>query len=90
MLFSVGMKIFLVGYMACGKSRKGRVMAKEQGRRFIDLDAYIIDREKCSIAEIFTRVGEQGFRKLERQYEANITALYLAELKSFGRIVGCV
>ncbi|WP_418535951.1 shikimate kinase [Odoribacter laneus] len=83
------MKIFLVGYMACGKSRKGRVMAKEQGRRFIDLDAYIIDREKCSIAEIFTRVGEQGFRKLETRYLQEVCELYEDFILSTGGGTPC-
>ena len=42
MKYNVGtMKYFLVGYMACGKTRRGKVIAEEQGVRFIDLDAYI-------------------------------------------------
>lgn len=70
------MKIFLVGYMACGKSRMGRIMAREQAVRFIDLDAYIIDRERCSIGEIFARIGEEGFRKLETRYLQEVCELY--------------
>jgi|GEM_PF-5046337 len=42
MKYNVGtMKYFLVGYMACGKTRRGKVIAEEQGVRFIDLDVKI-------------------------------------------------
>lgn len=74
------MKYFLVGYMACGKTRKGREMAKEQGIRFIDLDAYIVERERSSIAEIFARVGEGGFRKLETRYLHEVCELSLIHI----------
>lgn len=59
------MKYFLVGYMACGKTRRGKSMAEELGLPFIDLDAYITEREGKSIPEIFQMEGETGFRKLE-------------------------
>lgn len=70
------MKYFLIGYMACGKTRQGRVMAEELGMRFIDLDAYIADRERRSIAEIFSASGEAGFRSLETRYLKEICELY--------------
>lgn len=55
------------------------------------LDYLIRHQSEDGAWHLSYQFGEQeGFRKLERQYEANITALYLAELKSFGRIVGCV
>ena len=70
------MKYFLVGYMACGKTRRGREMAAELGIRFIDLDAYIADRERCSVPEIFAAAGEAGFRKLETRYLQEVCELY--------------
>lgn len=70
------MKYFLVGYMACGKTQRGKVLAKEKGIRFIDLDAYIMDRERQSIPEIFAARGETGFRKLETRYLHEICELY--------------
>lgn len=54
------MKYFLVGYMACGKTRRGREMAAELGIRFVDLDAYIVDRERRSIPEILQQQGRLG------------------------------
>lgn len=83
------MKYFLVGYMACGKTRKGREMAKEQGIRFIDLDAYIVERERSSIAEIFARVGEGGFRKLETRYLHEVCELYKDFILSTGGGAPC-
>ena len=70
------MKYFIVGYMACGKTRRGRIMATELGIRFIDLDCYIADREHRTIPEIFAAEGEQGFRKLETRYLQEICELY--------------
>lgn len=70
------MKYFLVGYMACGKTRRGKDMAEELGIRFLDLDAYIVDRERRTIAEIFNAEGENGFRKLETRYLQEVCELY--------------
>lgn len=70
------MKYFLVGYMACGKTRRGRAMAEEMGIRFIDLDAYIIEREHRTITEIFATDGEEGFRKLETRYLKEVCELF--------------
>ena len=62
------MRIFLIGYMGCGKSRWGRRIAKHYGFRFTDLDTLIEQRENASIPEIFDQLGESGFR--EREHEA--------------------
>lgn len=70
------MKYFLVGYMACGKTRMGKTMADELGIRFIDLDAYITEREHRSIPEIFASEGEEEFRKLETRYLYEVCELY--------------
>lgn len=57
--------IFLIGYMACGKTTFGRALAKATGCEFIDLDFYIEQRFRRSIREIFTTEGEDAFRKKE-------------------------
>ena len=62
------MKIYLCGFMGCGKSRIGRELAKKTGMRFADLDAYIVEHEKMPIPEIFERFGEPHFRELEAKY----------------------
>ncbi|MDE7074091.1 MAG: shikimate kinase [Odoribacter sp.] len=83
------MKYFLVGYMACGKTRRGRRMAEELGIRFIDLDAYLVDRERRTIPEIFAEEGEIGFRKLETCYLREVCELYESFVLSTGGGTPC-
>ena len=59
--------IFLVGYMASGKSSLGRALAEQLGCEFIDLDQYIEQQEKTTIPSLFETRGEKAFRLLERQ-----------------------
>lgn len=59
------MTIFLIGYMATGKTTLGRALARETGMDFIDLDFYISQRFRKSISEIFAEKGEDGFRRIE-------------------------
>ena len=58
-------RIFLVGFMGSGKTSVGAILAREMGCRFVDLDREIERRSGLSIAEIFEREGESGFRRLE-------------------------
>ncbi|MBP3290596.1 MAG: shikimate kinase [Alistipes sp.] len=60
------MKIFLIGYMGCGKSTLGRKIAKATAYRFVDMDSMIEKREGASVADIFHYEGEEYFRKAER------------------------
>lgn len=62
------MKIFLVGYMGCGKSTKAKQLANRWECPVIDLDAVIVEAQGKTIAEIFAEVGEAGFRKLENEF----------------------
>lgn len=57
--------ICLVGFMGCGKSSVGEALAALSGRRFIDTDRLVEEREGRSISEIFTADGEERFRELE-------------------------
>ena len=47
--------IFLVGYMAAGKTSLGRYAAKRLGREFIDLDKFIEARFHQSISDLFAQ-----------------------------------
>jgi shikimate kinase len=57
--------IYLVGFMASGKSTIARALADEIGWPFIDIDSQIEARAGKSISEIFSEVGELAFRDLE-------------------------
>lgn len=60
------MKLFLIGYMGCGKSSLGRKIAKVAGVEFYDMDSMIEQREGATISDIFHFAGEQYFREKER------------------------
>ncbi len=59
--------IFLVGFMACGKTTVGPALAARLDRRFVDLDPLIVAKAGCSIAELIAREGEARFRQLETE-----------------------
>ena len=59
-------KVFLIGYMGCGKSSLGRKLAKMTGMRFVDMDGEIEQREGASVSDIFQYEGEEYFRRTER------------------------
>jgi shikimate kinase len=60
-------QIFLVGFMASGKSTVGPVLAEQLRRPFIDLDRLIEAKAGCTIFELIQRDGEERFRELETQ-----------------------
>ncbi len=57
--------ISLTGFMGCGKSTIGRLLARQIGWHFADLDLQIAERARMSIPEIFDRRGEPAFREME-------------------------
>ncbi len=69
------MDIYLIGYMASGKSTVGPLIASLLGYDFIDFDAYVVAQEGRSIPEIFESKGEIYFRKKEALYLNEILTL---------------
>lgn len=59
-------RLVLVGLPGSGKSTVGPLVAAQLGWEFVDLDAEIVRRAGQSIAGIFAREGESGFRERER------------------------
>jgi shikimate kinase len=59
-------KIYLVGFMAAGKSTVAQLVARRLGWQALDLDAMIVEREGRTIADIFATSGEPYFRQVER------------------------
>lgn len=62
------MKIVLLGYMGSGKSTIGKLLAKNRGLQFLDLDDCIEEGEGMGIPELFKSKGELYFRKREFHY----------------------
>ena len=59
-------RVILIGYMGAGKTTIGKALAQELGVTFYDLDWYISNRMRKTIAQIFEERGEDGFRQIER------------------------
>lgn len=62
----MGTKLFLVGYMGCGKSSLGKKLSKATGFEFVDMDSVIEQREGATVSDIFHYAGEEYFRRAER------------------------
>ena len=60
-------RVYLVGFMACGKTAVGSALAARLGVRFIDLDREIETAAGAEVATIFARGGEAVFRDFEHQ-----------------------
>ena len=58
--------IFLVGFMASGKTRVGAALACLTGWDLVDADDELVRRAGKSIARIFEEFGETAFREMER------------------------
>ena len=54
-------KIYLVGFMAAGKSTVAKRLATRLGWRAEDVDELIEARERTTVADIFARHGEPRF-----------------------------
>lgn len=59
------MTVFLCGFMGCGKSTVGQILAKKSGCGFCDTDELVVKNEGMTIPEIFSQKGEPYFRKVE-------------------------
>lgn len=60
-------KIYLVGFMAAGKTTLAQALSRRLGWRAEDVDLLIEARERRTVADIFARDGEPYFRSVERQ-----------------------
>ena len=59
-------KVYLVGFMAAGKTTVARALAKRLDWQAIDIDDEIEKRERLSVKDIFALHGESYFRAAER------------------------
>lgn len=69
------MRVFLIGFMGSGKSKKGRKLAAQLGFDFVDMDEWVEKQAGKSIPEIFQEMGEDYFRTLEFEALLKISLL---------------
>ena len=72
-------RVALIGFMGCGKTTVGRLLAARLGYAFLDLDQWLERRQGKTIRQIFQESGEEAFRDLESSA--------LGELSSRRRVV---
>ena len=59
--------IYIMGFMGCGKTTIGSLLARKLQRPFNDTDSIIEKKTELSISQIFNYYGEARFRALEKQ-----------------------
>lgn len=74
--------LFLIGFMAVGKSHLGRMVADTLGFKFFDTDQMIEEQAGRTISEIFESEGELAFRTMEK-------ALITSGLPESACVVSC-
>jgi shikimate kinase len=61
------MRIYLTGFMGCGKTTVGRLLAQRLGTGFVDLDEEIERRVGMTVRQVFESQGEPAFRQMEAE-----------------------
>jgi len=95
--------IYLCGFMGCGKSSAGKILAQKLGYDFEDTDTLIEKKLGQSIPDIFAEKGEDYFRDIEHEmckqaslFDKTVVAMgggalcferNAAALKNSGRII---
>ena len=59
------LNVILTGFMGCGKTTVGQLLARQLGFQFIDTDQLVVKKARRPIPVIFEQEGEAGFRSLE-------------------------
>lgn len=83
------MRIFLIGFMGCGKTHWGRQLAQQVRVPFFDLDEQIESSEGKSISEIFALEGEEHFRHKEKEVLTILTESHQSFVMATGGGTPC-
>lgn len=70
-----GRLIYLVGFMASGKTSVGRMLAERLSVPFLDSDDLVELMARLDIPQIFEKRGEEAFRDIERKALHRVSAL---------------
>lgn len=60
-------RIYLCGFMGCGKTTIAKALSKAASLPCFDTDQLIVDRYKMPVSSIFSIHGEAYFRQIERE-----------------------
>ncbi|MBM3823030.1 MAG: shikimate kinase [Verrucomicrobia bacterium] len=77
----------LVGFMGCGKSSTGRMLASLLQFKFVDTDDWIEKKAGKRISEIFATEGEPAFRKLESDVVRELEGLQRCVISTGGGLI---
>jgi shikimate kinase/3-dehydroquinate synthase len=66
--------IFLIGFMAAGKSKAAKALSQQLNMPYVDLDTLIEKDAGQSVAQIFASEGEPGFRQRESKALKSVIA----------------
>jgi shikimate kinase len=83
------MRIYLIGFMGCGKTHWGQLLSQKLDIPFFDLDQQIIEKEEKEIAQIFEEDGEEYFRLLEKDVLHLLTENHQSFVMSSGGGTPC-
>ncbi len=74
-------KIYLVGFMGCGKSALGRRLSYLLKMPYYDMDHEIVRQQGMTIPQIFEKYGEARFREIETEFlKISVMKLVLFQL----------
>ena len=65
-LYKNKMNIVLVGMPGSGKTSVGKKLAENLSKSFVDTDDLIIRSQNKPVSQIFSEIGEKGFREIEK------------------------
>jgi thiamine-phosphate diphosphorylase len=77
-------RIYLVGFMGCGKTAIGRRLAARMGVPFVDVDAEIERTSGRTVRAVFEESGEPAFREREAVFLAGTESLENAVVATGG------
>lgn len=79
--------IYIIGFMAVGKTTLGKKLSQKIQWDFLDTDLFIEDLEQRKIKDIFTESGEDYFRDLEAKVIENIQKYW--DIHGVKKIIAC-
>lgn len=81
------LNVILIGFMGCGKTTVGALLARQLGFQFTDTDQLIVRKAKRPIPRIFEEESEAGFRAYESAVLDDLAAADRSVIATGGGIV---